>query len=70
MQLFLQGVLNLQVWQVLVKITMGAFAPQAFGQAAANPITGSTLGAQFGNTTIGKGITGALGKSKLTQTKQ
>jgi biotin operon repressor len=49
--------------------TMGAFAPQAFGQAAANPITGSTLGAQFGNTTIGKGITGALGKSKLTQSQ-
>ena len=49
--------------------TMGAFAPQAFGQAAVNPITGSTLGAQFGNTTIGKGITGALGKSKLTQSQ-
>jgi hypothetical protein len=46
---------------------MGAFAPQAFGQSAASQIPGSTLGAQFGNTTIGKGITGALGKSKLTQ---
>jgi hypothetical protein len=48
---------------------MGAFAPQAFGQSAASRIPGSTLGAQFGNTTIGKGITGALGKSKLTQSQ-
>jgi hypothetical protein len=40
--------------------TMGAFAPQAFGSTGANTVA-------FGDTMIGKGITGALGKSKLTQ---
>ena len=39
---------------------MGAFAPQAFGPVGANTVA-------FGDTMIGKGITGALGKSNLTQ---
>jgi hypothetical protein len=42
--------------------TMGAFAPQAFGPVGANTVA-------FGDTMIGKGITGALGKSKLTQSQ-
>ena len=42
--------------------TMGAFAPQAFGSTGANTVA-------FGDTMIGKGITGALGKPKLTQSQ-
>jgi len=46
---------------------MGAFAPQAFGQAAANPITGGTLGAQLGNTLAGSGIKSLIGTKDVTR---
>ena len=50
---------------------MGAFAPQAFGSTTIGSGTGNFLAGeglgQVANTTIGKGITGVLGKSNLTQ---
>jgi len=45
---------------------MGSFAPQAFGQSAANKIAGDTLMAQMGNTAAVSGIKSLVGRSPKT----
>ena len=46
---------------------LGSFAPQAFGQSAANPITGNTLMQQLGNTTAVSGIQSLIGRPEQTK---
>jgi hypothetical protein len=67
MLLFLQGVLNLQVWQVLVHKAhhMGAFAPQATSAGMLGGESGM-LGS-VGTGSPFSGITGLLGKPNITQ---
>jgi hypothetical protein len=49
--------------------TMGSFAPQAFGQSAANKVAGDTLMQQLGNTTAVSGIKSLVGRPAMSAEK-
>ena len=49
--------------------SMGSFAPQAFGQSAANKVAGDTLMAQMGNTAAVSGIKSLVGRPAMSAEK-